>query len=252
MPRRRPATERREVPSFLGEAVVPLKFFDERNLSELDLLDDERKLIEIASHGEMVPPPTSPPFDPFTAWVAFAYIGGIEDGGPYFKAEVTREQRLVTARKVLTEEEVVVVESIAIPKRYRELPARELEQMIRTADDYVDRMWAGCWLELIGWTRSPECSFRRQLEMPSNMMGELEETIVEAYARSIGVTTRDDFLGWVRVDKGYEANLVHHRLYVCKYYYGLNGPPPYEYMKNTVPAKSGWKKIVHLVPETER
>ena len=245
MARRRRTPEPRQIPAFTGKVIVPFSFFDPTNLDQLDPLDNDRHLMKIAT-GEY-PSREGRPYDPLTAWVTMAYIGAIEEGGPLLKAELNREQRLEAAREVLSNEEVIVVESIAVPNHYRKLPARELEEIIRTAPDYIDRMWAGCWLELIGWTESPECSFGDPTE--DFPCGELEERIVEAYAHSIGVTSPDNFLGWARIDKGYEANLVSHRLSICSIHYQLNGPPPYEYMCDTVPLGPGWRQVVRIVPD---
>jgi hypothetical protein len=250
MPERRPTTDRPKVSWYIGNVMVPFRFFDETNLNQLDLLDDEGVVWEVLTQKPITREPR--PHDPFTAWVAFAYMGFIEKGGPILRPELNREQRLEVAHAVLTEEEVVVVETIAVPEHYRKLPARELEQMVRTAPDYIDRMWAGCWLELIGWTRSPECAFRPMHEMPPDRMDDLEETIVEAYARSIGVTSQADKLGWHRIDTGYEANLVSLRLTICGTHYNLNGPPPYQYTKDTIPFGPSWKQVVRLVPERRR
>jgi hypothetical protein len=248
MPKRRQATEHRRVPIFTGDVQVPFSFFDLMRLNLLDPLDEDGKTMQILT-GEDTPHEPRP-YDPLTAWVTLAYIGAIEEGGPILHPSLNREQRLEAAHTVLSDEEVIVVETIAVPKRYRRLPARELEEMIRTAPDYLDRMWAGCWLELIGWTHSEDCSFRSlSAEHPFD---ELEETIVEAYARSIGVTSREDFLGWYRIDTGYEANLIGHRLGICSIHYRLNGPPPYEYMRDTVPLGPGWKQVIRLVPEKHR
>jgi hypothetical protein len=248
---RRPLPERRKVPSFTGRVMVPFRFFDKTKLRQLDLLDDERGPMEIATGNRAISREPRPN-DPFTAWVAFAYMGCIEVEGPLLDPKLNREQRLDVARTVLTDEEVTVVESIAVPIRYRALRANELEELIRTAPNYIDRMWAGCWLELIGWTKSRECSFRSMGEMPACSMGELEETIVEAYAQSLGVISQDDALGWWRIDTSYEANLVNHRLSICEAHFLLNGPPPYEYMEKTVPLRPGWKQVVRLVPERPR
>jgi hypothetical protein len=56
-----------------------------------------------------------------------------------------------------------------------------------------------------------------------------------------GVTSQGDFLGQARMDKSYEVNLICHRLGICEIHYLLNGPPPYEYMRDTVPFGPGWK-----------
>jgi|ERR1700722_17005507 len=120
--------------------------------------------------------------------------------------------------------------------------------MIRTAPDYIDRMWAGCWLKLIGWARSNQCSF---YEGDGLLGDELEDCVVEGYAATIGVTSQDDFLGQARVDKSYEVNLIIHRLGICENHYDHNGPPPYEYVKDTVPFGPGWKQVVRIVPDNK-
>jgi hypothetical protein len=233
-----------------NEVIIPFKFFDLSRIEQLDPLDSEGHLMHIAT-GEF-PPRERRPEEPFTAWVTMAHLGLIEEGGPLLKAELTREQRLEAAREVLTEDELVIVETIAVPKRYRSIPAQELVEMIRTAPDYIDRMWAACWLILVGWTEGAECTFRNDSEMPPNMCSELEETVVEAYAESIGVSSRDDVLGWRRVDESPEVLLASRRLTICETHYSLNGPPPYEHTKNTVPLAPGWKQVVQVVPENLR
>ncbi|MFZ1153695.1 MAG: hypothetical protein WAN93_02185 [Solirubrobacteraceae bacterium] len=245
MLRRCQAAERRQVPSFTGDVQIPFCFFDWSMLCLLDPLDDDGLLMEIATGNDI--PRERRPYDPLTAWITMAYIGAIEEGGPILKPELNREQRLGLARQVLTDEELIVVETIAVPKCYRKLAARELEEMIRAAPEYIDRMWAGCWLELVGWTKSAKCSFGGM----SNKfpMGEIQEAIIEAYAHSIGVTSREDCLGWMRIDNGYDANLISHRLNICWMHYRLNGPPPYELMRETVPVGPGWKKVMRIVPD---
>ena len=89
-------------------------------------------------------------------------------------------------------------------------------------------------------------------DMPSDMVGEMEETIIEVYAHSIGVTSRDDLFGWHRVDTSYEVKLLGRRLSICETHYMLNGPPSYEHTKNTVPLAPGWKQAVQVVPENPR
>jgi hypothetical protein len=178
------------------------------------------------------------PQDPFTAWVTVAHLGLIEKGKPLpeLKAELDREQRLAEARELLTEDEMLIVESIAVPKRYREMSAQELVEMVRTAANYIDRMWAACWLTLVGWTESAECTFRDSSEMPQRMGDELEETVIEACAESFN-------------DCSAEVKLIGHRLSICAQHYWLNGPPPYELMEKTVPLSSGWEQIIRIVPK---
>jgi len=238
----------REVPSFTGQVQVPFWFFHTTKLAQqLDLFDGDACTWEILT-GEHPPAPQRP-HDPLTAWVALAYVGGIEREGPILRAELDREQRLRVAADVLSEEELLVVETIAVPRRYRELPAQTLEDMVRSADDYHDRLWAGCWLTLIGWTLSPECAFAR--EPSDHPLGRLEYAVIEGYARSQNVKGPEDRLGWRRIGGDYETNLILHRLTICAVHYQLNGPPPYEHMSRTVPLKAGWKQVVHVVPDRD-
>ena len=113
MPDRRPSPESRDI----SEVMVPFRFLDSNYIGEIDLLDDMRIVQEAAFGREEER--ELPPHDPFTSWVAFARLGYIEEGGPLLDPKLNREQRLDVARTVLTEEEVIVVESIAVPKRYR-------------------------------------------------------------------------------------------------------------------------------------
>jgi hypothetical protein len=239
--------ERRKVPYCDEEIIIPFKFYDLSHIHQLDPLDSGGHIMNMAT-GKF-PPREQRPYEPLTAWVTLAHLGLIEqDRNPLLKAGLTREQQLEAARTVLSESELILVESIAVPRRYRHVPARELEEVIRIAPDYIDRMWAGCWLTLVGWTESPECTFLADSEMPPDTCAELEESIVEAYAASIGVTSRADVVGWRRVDESYETNLISHRLGLCEQHYALNGPPPYEHMKDTVPLGPGWEGVTRIVP----
>jgi hypothetical protein len=238
----------REVPLFTGDVQLPFWAFDAKLCESLDLTDGDADICRIATGDD--PPPAERPNDPLTAWVALAYHGGIEWGGPVLRRELDREQRLEIAKQVLNEDEWLVVETIAVPRRYRHEPAKRLEEMIRTAPDYRDRMWASCWLILVGWTTSPQCSFSDvSNEFP---LGELEHLILDCYAHSRGVETRRDSIGWRRICGDYETNLVLHRLAICETHYRLNGPPPHEQMRDTVPGGDGWKRVVRLVPEYSR
>jgi hypothetical protein len=235
----------REVPIFTGDVQIPFWAFGGRLTEHLDLSDDDAAIWQIATGRE--PPPLERPNDPLTAWVALAYQGGIEQGGPIFRKELDREQRLDVARQVLSEEEWLVVETIAVPRRYRREPAQELEEMIRSASDYRDRMWASCWLTLVGWTLSRECTFGDVSDRYP--LGELEHAILDCYAQSRGVSSRSDSVGWRRISGDYETNLVLHRLTICETHYRLNGPPPYDEMRDTVSGGDSWRQVVRLVPE---
>lgn len=234
----------REVPIFTGDVQIPFWAFGGRLTEHLELSDDDAAIWQVATGEE--PPPLERPNDPLTAWVALAYRGGIELGGPVLRRELDREQRLDVAKQVLNEDEWLVVETIAVPRRYRREPARQLEEMIRTAADYRDRMWASCWLTLVGWTLSGQCSFGDVSEQYP--LGELEHTILDCYAHSRGVRGRSDAIGWRRICGDYETNLLLHRLAICEVHYRLNGPPPYDEMRDTVPGGDGWKEVVRLVP----
>lgn len=227
-------------------AQVPFWFFDSAQM-ELKLnLFDEGALIWRSATGED-PAPPQPPHDPFTSWVALAYVGGIEKNGPCLKAELDRAARLKVAGEVLTDDELVVVEAIAVPKRFRKLDAVTLEALVRNADSYVDRLWAGCWLTLIGWTESRQCSLKDVCA--EHPMGELDEAVRSAFAREHGVASAQDVIGTVRVGRTRDADLIDLRINICQAHYALNGPPPYEYVNDTVAPAPGWKLVARLVPD---
>jgi hypothetical protein len=246
MPRRQRRYEPRKVPELIRAVHLPFDALQGNEVIGLNFFERSKQMMEVFL-GPLEP--EKPPNDPLTAWATLAHIGGIEEGGHRFKPELDREQRLALAAKALNEAELLYVESIAVPKRYRTLSVDALVEMIWTAPDYLDRMWAGCWLTLIGWVESPEDTFRSMDEMPPRHCGEMEETIVDAHARSIGVTSQDDKLGWERIDRGYEANMVSQRLTICGCHYDMNGPPSYEQTCATLPEKAGWKMVRQLIPD---
>jgi hypothetical protein len=239
---------RRRVPSVDREIVIPCAFFDLDKLYLLDLFDKEGRVVE-ALTGEIVPR-EKPPYDPLTAWLTMAILGLIERGGPLLAPGLDRDRRLDLAREVLNEDEFAIVETIAVPRRYREMEATHLAAMVRTAKSHLDRMWAACWLILVGWTRSADCTFRQISEMPQGSLGELEEMVVDGFARGIGVRGRDDIVGWCRIEESCEAQWISWRLGTCETYYEVNGPPPYECVQRTVAGHRGWKKMVRLLPES--
>ena len=227
---------------------VPFWLLDPTRLeSKLNLFDDGAVVCWRAT-GEN-PPPPRPPHDPLTSWVALAYVGGIEEDGPALAPRLDREARLQIASEVLAEDELLVVETIAIPRRYRCLDAGVLEQVVRHAHSYVDRLWAACWLTLTGWTESRRCGFRDVCaDFP---MGEIDELVQTAFIRERDVA-RDDLVGKARLGRTRESDLIHQRLSICQTYYGLNGPPPYECVRATIPMQSGWKAVSRLVPDDVR
>jgi hypothetical protein len=229
-----PATEP-ERRSYWDEVVIPFGFLDPSKIEQLDLFPGRpayRATGEYPDRGE------PRPYDPFTAWVTMAHLGLIEKDEPLpgLNPELDRDERLVEACKLLSTDELLIVESIAVPKRFREMSAEALVTMVRTAPDYIDRMWAACWLTLVGWTESTECTFRDSSEMPQRMGDELRETVIEARGENIA-------------DSGPEVTLIGRRLNICAKHYWLNGPPPYELMKDTVPLGPGWEQIVRIVPK---
>ncbi len=228
---------------------VPFWFLDVSKLArKLNLFDDPAAVWRVAT-GEDPPPPRCP-YDQLTSWVALACIGGIEKGGPGLQPELDREARLAIASEILTDEQLLVVETIAVPRRYRHMAALELEDMIRHAKSHSDRLWAACWLTLIGWTESRQCSFKDV--SPASPMGEIDEAIRAAHARENGVLSARDLLGAARVGQTQAALLIHQRLGICQEHYALNGPPPYECVRHTIPANRGWRRVVRLVPGEER
>jgi hypothetical protein len=231
------------------QVIIPFTFLHLSRIEQLELLPGYACYRLTGSYPE---DRERRPQDPLTAWVTVAHLGLIEKGEPLpeLDPELDREQRLDEASKLLTADELVIVETIAVPKRYRDLSALQLEAMVRTAPDYIDRMWAACWLTLVGWTESTESTFRDSSEMPANTCGELEETVIDAYAVSIGVTSRDDVQGWRKVDDNPEVLLASRRLHICETHYSLNGPPSYELMKTTVPVGPEWEQVIRIVPRS--
>jgi hypothetical protein len=212
------------------EVIIPFKFLDLSRIGQLELFPGKAHFLATGSY----PPEREPrPQDPLTAWVTMAHLGLIETGVAHMeiKPELDRDQRLAEARELLTDDELLIVETIAVPKRYRELPADELEEMVRTAPSYIDRLWAACWLTLTGWTESKDCTFDMSVQND-----ELEETVIAACIEAIG-------------DNSPEVQLIGRRLGICAAHYSLNGPPPYELMKATVPLGPGWARRIRVVPD---
>lgn len=249
MPTHRRGGSEHGVPQLANKVQVPFWFFDARKLPDkLNLFDEGAMIWRVATGVAPASPPR--PHDPLTSWVALAYVGGIEQGGPGLNAELDREARLQLARQVLSDEELLLVETLAVPQHYRRLPARELEDMIRNTDSYIDRLWAACWLILTGWTESTHCSFEDV--SPKHPMGEIDEAVRSAYAREHGVMNDGDLIGMARIGRTRDANLIHHRLIICHTHYALNGPPRYECVRHTIPGGSGWKQVVRPIPDNGR
>jgi hypothetical protein len=217
------------------EVIIPFRFLDLSRIDELDLFPGRAHYLSSGSYPDGREPR---PQDPFTAWVTMAHLGLIEKGVVHSELDpdLDREQRLAAAFELLTDEELLIVETIAVPKRYREMSAQELAEMVRTAASYIDRMWAACWLTLVGWTESEECTFRDLSDAPQGVGDELEETVIEACAESVN-------------DIGAEVKLIGRRLGICATHYSLNGPPLYECMRDTVPLGPEWEQVIRIVPK---
>jgi hypothetical protein len=224
---------------------VPFCFLESAKLADrLNLFDDGAVIWKVVN-GQL-PPPAPAPYDPLTSWVALAYLGGLEEGGPCLKPELNREARLAIAGGILEREELLVVETIAVPRRYRNRGAYELEETIRSATSYVDRLWAACWLTLIGWTESAQCSFADV--SPEFPMGEIDHRIRSAYMCERGLSDTSDLFSRARIGGSPEATLIHRRISICQTHYKLNGPPPYECVRQTLPPEPGWREVLRLVP----
>lgn len=217
------------------EVIIPFRFLDLSRIEQLELLPGHAHYCMTGQYPDDREPR---PQDPFTAWVTMAHLGLLKKGVVHSELDpdLDREQRLAAAFELLTDDELLVVETIAVPKRYREMSAQDLAEMIRTAGSYIDRMWAACWLTLVGWTESEECTFRDRSETPQGVGDDLKETVIKACAESVN-------------DIGAEVKLIGRRLGICTTHYSLNGPPPYECMKNTVPLGPEWEQIIRIVPK---
>jgi hypothetical protein len=245
MPPHRPArtaAEQREVPDS-PIAVIPLCFLLEP-LRMLMLFNKSQEIAEIVL-GPIDEPPLPPPDDEFTAWAALAHMGLIEKGSPRLNPELSREAQLEAAGKVLSPGELLYVESIAVPRRFRSLGRDQLIEMVRTALDYRDRMWAACWLCLTGHHLTPDWPFD-ELEC------ECEDCVIEAYAASIGVTSKEDELGWERIDRSYDVGVIGRRISVCQLHYRHNGPALRAPMEGVAQHSPGWLQIVQVVPDIEQ
>jgi hypothetical protein len=224
---------------------VPFWLLDRDGLRRKLNLFDDGAVVCCAATGEQPSPPASP-HDPLTSWVALAIVGDLELGGLGLDPHLDREQRLRVAGTVLGKDELFVVETIAVPRRYRASAARELEELVRHGSSYTDRLWAACWLILVGWTESERCGFEDVCaQFP---MGELDETIYMAFARERGVSA-EDAVGRSRLGRTDEAIAIHRRLSICHTYYGINGPPPSECVSRTITRGLGWRVVSRLVPD---
>jgi hypothetical protein len=235
--------------SLLGYAKsVPIPF---------ELLTNEPTKYRFDIFNEHPPGPQPDPLNPYTpwddtflAWLTLAYRGDIERGGPLLDYALDREQRLERAKEVLTEDEFVLVEAVAVPAKYRQLPAAELEEMIRNGSDYIDAMWAACWLTLTGWRYSLECRL-----LPDNVTSdefptgqEIYERIRMMYGATIGVNSPDDPVWEELNEAGRELDRVMTRVNACEDHYHFNGPPPYRLVSKTIPQNPNWIPL-QLVPK---
>jgi hypothetical protein len=162
----------------------------------------------------------------FTAACAAAYLGAFDTG--YLIMGSSREQRLALFSQWLPEDQFETVVAVAVPQRYRELPASELEAMIRHGSA-EDRGWAGCWLALCGWFEGDDCTFFGT--DPDERLERVNDHIREV------ITSEEETSYW--------SGLISSALWM----YRMNGPPPLGLSRATLGGiRAGWIEVVQLVP----
>lgn len=185
------------------------------------------------AHGDYDP---GIPRERLLVTLAFAYLGGFEDGDPVFigvasgpHENPTREELFKLFRDLLTEDEFFAVETAAVPQHIRCQSAADLERLVRSGS-FEDRVLALTWLKLVGYDQSAE-SF-----IPTNLDQWYEEI-------------HDGFLAEVCVDREMLA-YVRRRLSMAGTLYQANGPPPLAISGATLgQPRRGWRTITYMVPD---
>lgn len=167
----------------------------------------------------------------FAAACACAYLGLFEDNTPgSFGDAQTRQERLDFVAQYLPPDKFETVMAVAVPQRYREMPAAELEKLARsgTAEDV---MWSVCWLGLCGWLQSYDCTL-----LGDDGIDRIER--LESSLREL-VADRDEY------------RRLADRMWNGIAMYDLNGPPPLGIARATLGSgRYGWVEVVQLVPAT--
>lgn len=167
------------------------------------------------------------PEEMFAALCAAAYLGCF-DNGYLMEKPTTREERLKMYAGVLPEDRLETVMAVAVPQRYRELSAAELEEMVRTGTA-EDRPWAACWLALCGWFDSDDCT------LLGNDPDERQERIGH-YLQEV-ITDEEECRRW------------DNRVGAAAWMYLMNGPPPLGISRPCLGGiRPGWVEMVQLVP----
>lgn len=171
------------------------------------------------------------PRERFQTALAWAYFGGIEAGDNFFNdAEgLSREAILEIFREMLSDEEMVAVETVAVPQRIRAQSGAALEQLMRTGS-FEDRVYSLIWMTLTGWRDSSESTIPTRY---IDFLVDIEETYLSE------VCTDDKLLA--------EAS---ERISMAKSLHTFCGPPPLAISGPTLGApRPGWRTITYMVPD---
>jgi len=180
-----------------------------------------------AKRGE----PEGWPKERFQTALAWAYFGGIEAGDDFFNhAEgLSREAILEIFRDLLTDEEMVAVETVAVPQHIRARSGRELERLVQDGS-FEDRVYSLIWMTLTGWRDSAESG------IPTGYI-DFATDIEEVYLAE--VCTDETLMAQVR-----------HRLSMAKMLHTYCGPPPLAISGATLGGlRPGWRTITFMVPD---
>jgi hypothetical protein len=185
----------------------------------------------VSMHSEAIRgEPEGWPKERFQLALAWAYFGGIEAGDNFFNDEegLSREAILEIFRKMLSDEEMVAIETVAVPQRIRAQSGAALEQLMRTGS-FEDRVYSLIWMTLTGWRASSESS------VPTGYI-DFATDIEEVYLAE--VCTDDKLMAEAR-----------RRFSMAKMLHTYCGPPPLAISGPTLGApRSGWRTITYMVP----
>jgi hypothetical protein len=233
-----------EVPGSRDDVVIPFHFLRNPEVVDGYLLGQNTRLGEMLfGDGSHIAP-----LDCLTAWTTMAHLGQIEEGGICLEPQLDREARLKLAATMLDPGELVRIETIAVPRHIRQMTIDQLVAIIYAEDNFWDSLWAACWMILVGFHLHPDYPFDES-DSDKFPSGEIHCRLFCAFAEAVGVTDLDDELGLTRLHRSYIGDLIDAARIVCRCHYKFNGPPPYEYMADTVPRQPGWRSIEQMLPD---